>query len=66
MQSVTSIRQCQASIQGYSAEEVKMCLDVEASASVGDNSMKTQTKHCQEDKDRTESKASFSSLFSDR
>ncbi|MEQ2165308.1 hypothetical protein GOODEAATRI_015533 [Goodea atripinnis] len=33
IQSVTSIRQCQASLQGLSAEEVQMCLEVEASAS---------------------------------
>ncbi|CAB1342138.1 unnamed protein product [Coregonus sp. 'balchen'] len=67
VQSVTSIMQCQASLQGLSAEEVKMCLDVEASASVGDgNSLKTEYKHCQEDKSKTESKASFSSVFNDR
>ncbi|XP_024289519.2 perforin-1 [Oncorhynchus tshawytscha] len=67
VQSVTSIKQCQASLQGLSAEEVKMCLDVEASASVGDrNSLKTEFKHCQEDKSKTESKASFSSVFNDR
>lgn len=67
VQSVTSIMQCQASLQGLSAEEVKMCLDVEATASVGDsNSLKTEFKHCQEDKSKTESKASFSSVFNDR
>ncbi|XP_010872442.1 perforin-1-like [Esox lucius] len=67
VQSVTSIRQCQASLQGLSAEEVKMCLDVEASASVGDkSSLKTEFKHCQEDKSKTENKASFSDVFNDR
>ncbi|KAF7660571.1 hypothetical protein LDENG_00279780 [Lucifuga dentata] len=66
VQSVTSIRQCQASLQGLSVEEVKMCLDVEASASIGDNNFKTEAKHCKKDIEKTESKSSFSSLFNDR
>ncbi|KAL0993302.1 hypothetical protein UPYG_G00105860 [Umbra pygmaea] len=67
VQSVTSIKQCQARLQGLSTEEVKMCLDVEASTSVGEtNSLKTESKHCEEDKSKTESKTSFSSVFSDR
>ncbi|XP_076121792.1 perforin-1-like [Alosa pseudoharengus] len=67
VQSVTSIRQCMASLQGLSSDEIKMCLDVEAAASVGDK-VKTgaETKHCEEAKDKTESKNSFSSSFSDR
>ncbi|KAM6957256.1 perforin-1-like [Aplochiton taeniatus] len=66
VQSVTSIRQCQASLQGLNTEEVKMCLDVEASASIGQSSVKSENKHCQGDLAKTESKASFSSLFNDR
>ena len=66
MQSVTSIKQCQASLQGHSVEEVQMCLDVEASASIGAGEVKTETKHCKDDVDKTESKSSFSSLFNDR
>ncbi|KAK2916299.1 hypothetical protein Q8A67_000673 [Cirrhinus molitorella] len=65
--SVTSIRQCEVALQGLSADEVKTCLDVEASASVlGKVDMKAETKHCNEDKDKSESKSSFSSRFSDR
>uniref|UniRef100_A0A667X4Q8 Perforin 1.1 n=1 Tax=Myripristis murdjan TaxID=586833 RepID=A0A667X4Q8_9TELE len=66
VQSVTSIRQCQARLQGLSVEEVEMCLEVEASASVGGGSMKTEAKHCKKDTEKTESKTSFSSMFSDR
>ncbi|KAM3863960.1 perforin-1-like [Diretmus argenteus] len=66
VQSVTSIRQCQASLQGISVEEVNMCLNVEASASIGDSTAKVEAKHCQTDKHKTDSKSSFSSLFSDR
>ncbi|XP_072549615.1 perforin-1-like isoform X2 [Salminus brasiliensis] len=65
--SVTSIRQCQAALQGLSADEVKTCLDVEASASVrGKVDMKANTKHCDEAKSKTETKGSFSSSFNDR
>uniref|UniRef100_A0A8C9ZVN2 Perforin 1.9 n=2 Tax=Sander lucioperca TaxID=283035 RepID=A0A8C9ZVN2_SANLU len=63
--SVTSIRQCQASLQGLSLEEVEMCLEVEASASIK-ATIKTQAKHCQKDINKMESKTSFSSLFNDR
>ncbi|XP_029014214.1 perforin-1-like [Betta splendens] len=65
VQSVTSIRQCQASLQGLSMEEIEMCLQAEASVSIK-ASVKTQAKHCQKDADKSESKMSFSSLFSDR
>ncbi|XP_068584117.1 perforin-1-like isoform X2 [Cebidichthys violaceus] len=64
--SVTSIRQCQANLQGISVEEAQMCLEVEASASIKAATIKTETKHCQKDSDKMESKASFSSLFNDR
>ncbi|XP_027034395.1 perforin-1-like [Tachysurus fulvidraco] len=65
--SVTSIRQCQASLQGLSMEEVKKCLDVEASASVaGKVNVNVDSKHCDEAKTKTESKNSFSSNFNDR
>ncbi|XP_070704130.1 perforin-1-like [Pempheris klunzingeri] len=65
IQSVTSIRQCQASLQGLSVDEVQMCLETEASASIKVE-IKTQTKHCKKDIDKMESKMSFSSLFNDR
>ncbi|XP_041812424.1 perforin-1-like [Chelmon rostratus] len=65
VQSVTSIRQCQASLQGVSVEEVQMCLEVEASASIK-ATINTQSKHCKQDIDKTDSKTSFSSLFNDR
>lgn len=66
VQSVTSIRQCQARLQGVSVSEVQMCLDVEAAASVGDNKVEAEFKHCQEEKAKRENKASFSSVFNDR
>lgn len=66
VQSVTSIKQCQASLQGLSVEEVQVCLDVEASVSVGDSGLEAEFKRCQEDKTKTENKASFSSMFNDR
>uniref|UniRef100_A0A3Q3J8L7 Perforin 1.9 n=1 Tax=Monopterus albus TaxID=43700 RepID=A0A3Q3J8L7_MONAL len=65
VQSVTSIRQCQASLQGLSSEEVQMCLEAEASVSIK-ATVKAETKHCKKDIEKTESKTSFSSLFNDR
>nr|XP_057904464.1 perforin-1-like [Doryrhamphus excisus] len=65
VQSITSIKQCQASLQGLSAEEVQMCLEVEASLTFK-VTKKAGYKHCKNDTDKTESKASFSSLFNDR
>ncbi|KAI5610712.1 hypothetical protein C0J50_1451 [Silurus asotus] len=65
--SVTSIRQCQTALQGLSVEEVKTCLDVEASASVmGKAKTNVNSKHCDEAKTKTENKNSFSSNFNDR
>ncbi|XP_076852676.1 perforin-1-like [Brachyhypopomus gauderio] len=67
VQSVTSIKQCQAALQGLSADEVKTCLDVEATASVmGKADMKANSKHCEEAKTKSDSKQSFSSMFNDR
>uniref|UniRef100_A0A8C6K7J2 Perforin 1 (Pore forming protein) n=1 Tax=Nothobranchius furzeri TaxID=105023 RepID=A0A8C6K7J2_NOTFU len=63
--SVTSIRQCQASLQGLSAEEVQMCLAVEASASFR-ATITTESKHCKKDIQKSDSKAAFSNLFNDR
>ncbi|XP_057202627.1 perforin-1.1 [Triplophysa rosa] len=65
--SVTSIKQCETALQGLSVDEVKICLDVEASANVRDKAdMKAESKHCNEDKEKTESKQSFSNRFQDR
>ncbi|XP_075999269.1 perforin-1-like [Genypterus blacodes] len=66
VKSVTSIKQCQASLQGLSVEDVQMCLEVEASATIGASSLKAEVKHCNKDMSKTESKLSFSSLFNDR
>lgn len=63
--SVTSIRQCQASLQGLSTEEVQMCLEAEASATVK-ATMKSEMKHCKKDTEKMEFKTSFSGLFNDR
>ncbi|KAM9393415.1 LOW QUALITY PROTEIN: perforin-1-like [Pholidichthys leucotaenia] len=64
--SVTSIRQCEASLQGLSAEEVQKCLEAEASANITVVKLKTETKHCHRDAEKTESKKSFSDMFNDR
>uniref|UniRef100_A0A3B4G861 Perforin-1-like n=2 Tax=Pundamilia nyererei TaxID=303518 RepID=A0A3B4G861_9CICH len=63
--SVTSIKQCQASLQGLSLEEVELCLEAEASASIK-ATIKAETKHCQKASEKLENKNSFSDLFNDR
>ncbi|KAL4658374.1 perforin-1-like [Arapaima gigas] len=64
---VTSIRQCETALQGLSVDDVKMCLDLEAAANVGEKvDMKTESRHCKEDRDKLENRVSFSSRFNDR
>ncbi|XP_058261853.1 perforin-1-like isoform X2 [Hemibagrus wyckioides] len=66
VRSVTSIKECEASLQGLSVDEVKMCLDMEASVSKGPASVRAETKHCKENKKKTSNKKSFASSFNDR
>lgn len=62
---MTSIRKCQASLQGLSVDEVQMCLQTEASISIK-ATINAKSEHCKKDIAKTDSKASFSSLFNDR
>ena len=67
VQAVTSVQQCQATLQGLSTDEVKTCLDVEASASVmGKINLNTEYHHCKKVEDKSLNKKSFASSFSDR
>ncbi|KAF4093136.1 hypothetical protein AMELA_G00029680 [Ameiurus melas] len=67
VRSVTSIKECEASLQGLSVDEVKMCLDVEASTSMGiASSLQTEAHRCKEIKEKNKYKTSFASSFSDR
>ncbi|XP_067472002.1 perforin-1-like [Thunnus thynnus] len=63
--SVTSVRECKAGLEGLTAEEVQMCLEVEASATIH-ATLSTQSKHCKKDVQKSDSKSAFSSLFNDR
>ncbi|XP_038570322.1 perforin-1-like [Micropterus salmoides] len=63
----TSIRTCQATMNGLSATEVSDCLSVEASASFASSaSIKAMYKHCQAKKKKLDSNQSFSSSFNER
>ncbi|KAK7939968.1 hypothetical protein WMY93_003294 [Mugilogobius chulae] len=65
--SVTSIRECEANLQGLSAEEVQACLEVEASASFGVVvSTQSEAKHCKSDIQKSDKKSAFSSSFNER
>lgn len=66
VQSVTSVRQCQARLDGFSVDEVQMCLQAEASASAKVSQASSEIKHCKKDVEKTESKSSFSDRFNDR
>ncbi|KAF7697716.1 perforin-1-like [Silurus meridionalis] len=67
IRSVTSIKECQASLQGLSVDEVKSCLDLEATVSMGIAfNMKSEAHHCKQAKEKSLNKKSFSSTFSDR
>ncbi|KAK3552995.1 hypothetical protein QTP86_030291, partial [Hemibagrus guttatus] len=66
VRSVTSIKECEASLQGLSVDEVNMCLGVEASVSKGPASLTAETKHCKNNKEKTSNKKSFASSFTDR
>ncbi|XP_047657212.1 perforin-1-like isoform X2 [Tachysurus fulvidraco] len=53
--------------KGLSVDEVKMCLDMEASVSIGSAvNWQAEAHHCKQDKDKSLSKKSFASSFSDR
>ncbi|KAM6904687.1 perforin-1-like [Xenentodon cancila] len=65
VQSITSIRQCEASLRGLQVEEVQMCLEAEASASIR-ATVTAKSQHCKKDVQNSDSKSDFSSVFSDR
>ncbi|GAA6088307.1 perforin-1-like [Tachysurus ichikawai] len=67
VRSVTSIKECEASLQGLSVDEVKMCLDMETSVSKGPAAnQQAEAHHCKQDRVKSLSKKSFASSFSDR
>ncbi|MBN3304447.1 PERF protein, partial [Amia calva] len=67
VKSVTSIKTCQAALNGFSETEVKDCLDVEASLTAGQRaSVKMEVHHCQNAQKQKGTKQSFHSMFSER
>ncbi|XP_010866853.4 perforin-1 isoform X2 [Esox lucius] len=68
VKSVTSLRVCEASLKGYNENEVKDCLEVEASVATSTETaeVKTETKFCKNDLKIHDTKESFSSMFNDR
>ncbi|XP_028670832.1 perforin-1-like [Erpetoichthys calabaricus] len=67
VRSVTSIQTCKAALKGLNVDDVKDCLDAEASATVGDKAnMRSEVHHCKESKKKDESQQSFHNTFNDR
>uniref|UniRef100_A0A3B3H6M9 Perforin 1.9 n=1 Tax=Oryzias latipes TaxID=8090 RepID=A0A3B3H6M9_ORYLA len=66
VQAVTSIRECEAHLNGIEVNEVEMCLRVEASATIKGITISSEVQHCQGKKDKLGRKITFSSYFNDR
>ncbi|XP_054897463.1 perforin-1-like [Poeciliopsis prolifica] len=67
MQATTSIRTCQASMNGLSATEVSDCLSVEASLNFHKTaSIEAMYKHCQAKKQKLSHGQSFHTVFHER
>ncbi|XP_030257357.1 perforin-1-like [Sparus aurata] len=67
IKAITSVKTCQASMNGLSETEVGDCLSVEASASFASTaSVKAMVEHCQKEKKKLASGQSFSSAFNER
>uniref|UniRef100_A0A3B3HSW3 Perforin 1.9 n=1 Tax=Oryzias latipes TaxID=8090 RepID=A0A3B3HSW3_ORYLA len=66
VQAVTSIRECEAHLNGIEVNEVDMCLRVEASATTKGTTISSEAEQCQGKKDKLGRKITFSSYFTDR
>ncbi|XP_034546780.1 perforin-1-like [Notolabrus celidotus] len=67
MKSITSVRTCKASINGFSTTDVQDCLSVEASVGFASTaSIKTMVEECKRKKRELGHYQSFSSMFSER
>ncbi|XP_051801095.1 perforin-1-like [Acanthochromis polyacanthus] len=63
----TSVRTCEATMNGMTATEVSDCLSVEASATFAQSaSIEAMTKHCEAEKKKLGSGQRFSSVFNER
>ncbi|KAM9363218.1 perforin-1-like [Symphorus nematophorus] len=67
IKATTSVKTCEASMNGLSATEVSDCLSVEASASFANTaSIEAMIKHCQAKKQKLGHGQSFSTAFNER
>ncbi|XP_053197213.1 perforin-1-like [Scomber japonicus] len=67
IKAVTAVRTCKATMNELSETEVNDCLTAEASASFAESTtMKSTEKFCQKEKNKLDSKQSFSSSFNER
>ncbi|XP_041931815.1 perforin-1-like [Alosa sapidissima] len=67
--SMTSIRECKASMMGLSSDEVKMCLGAEVAVKIPykvDIDLSAEIKFCNGKKEKVHGRRSFSSVFNDR
>ncbi|XP_062386892.1 perforin-1-like [Sardina pilchardus] len=67
--SMTSIRECKASMMGLSSDEVKMCLGAEVAGKIPykvDIDLRAEMKFCNGKKEIVQGRQSFSNVFHDR
>ncbi|XP_048102487.1 perforin-1-like [Alosa alosa] len=67
--SMTSIRECKASMMGLSSDEVKMCLGAEVAVKISskvDIDLNAEIKFCNGKKEKVHGRRSFSNVFHDR
>ena len=68
-ESMTSIRECKASIMGLSSDEVKTCLAAEIAGKIPykvDVDLSAEMRFCNGKKNKIEGRRSFSNIFQDR
>ncbi|XP_060636160.2 perforin-1-like [Anolis sagrei] len=66
MKDVTATRVCETVLDGVTADEVKDCLSLEASASIGNSKADASYKTCQELKKKQNFKGSFHNTYKER
>ncbi len=66
MKAVTAIKSCEASMSGLTFTAVKDCLDVEASVSIKEVTLKREAHFCREKKKKMGTSEKFSSMLNER
>ncbi|XP_066531309.1 perforin-1-like [Hoplias malabaricus] len=66
IKAITAISECKAALSGITDTAVKDCLDVEASGMYKSATLNAENRYCQQLKNKMNTNAKFSSMFSER